>query len=81
MEENNWKQEIQSVSGNQNLYRMVMKDHTMNMTKVLKKVRAGFRVQSAHHYTMEHIYITMYKITNENLLYSTGNYTQCSVVT
>ena len=24
---------------------------------------------------------TMYKITNENLLYSTGNSTQCSVVT
>ena len=30
-----------------------------------------------------HIYATdtMYKITNENLLYSTGNSTQCSVVT
>ena len=28
-----------------------------------------------------HIYTAMYKIDNENLLYSTGNSTQCSVVT
>ena len=28
-----------------------------------------------------HIYITVYKIINENQLYSTGNSTQCFVVT